>query len=37
GQKNAQTDIARNLKNLGIPLDAIAQASGLSRQEIDSL
>ena len=37
GRKEAQLDIARNLKNSGIPVDVIAQNTGLSIEEINNL
>ena len=37
GEKKAQLNIARNLKNSGIPVDVIAQSTGLSVEEINNL
>ena len=37
GRKEAQLDIARNLKETGIPIDVIAQNTGLSIEEINDL
>ena len=37
GRKEAQLDIARNFKQSGIPIDVIAQNTGLSIDEINSL
>ena len=37
GRKEAQLDIARNFKQSGIPIDVIAQNTGLSIEEINSL
>ncbi len=37
GRKEAQQDIARNFKQSGIPIDVIAQNTGLSIDEINSL
>ena len=37
GRKEAQQDIARNFKQSGIPIDVIAQNTGLSIEEINSL
>jgi len=37
GEKNAQLTIARNLKNSGIPIDVIAQNTGLTVEEINNL
>ncbi|MBR7018936.1 MAG: hypothetical protein IKH99_08875 [Prevotella sp.] len=37
GRKEAQLDIARNLKESGVPIDVIAQSAGLSVEEIDNL
>ncbi len=37
GRKEAQMEIARNLKESGIPIDVIAQSTGLSVEEINNL
>ena len=37
GRKEAQMEIARNLKESGIPIDFIAQSTGLSVEEINNL
>jgi predicted transposase/invertase (TIGR01784 family) len=37
GAKEAAQEIARNLKHLGTPFDKIAQATGLSIEEVEKL
>ena len=37
GEKKGRYDIARNLLAMGLPIDSIMQATGLSRDEITSL
>jgi predicted transposase/invertase (TIGR01784 family) len=37
GAKEAAQEIARNLKRFGMPLDKIAQATGLSVEEVEKL
>ena len=37
GYKKGQLEIARKLKGLGIPLNAIQEATGLSDEEIKAL
>ncbi len=37
GEEKKATEIARNLKRLGIDVNAIVEATGLSKEEIDSI
>lgn len=37
GEKNKQLEIAANLKNMGLPLEAVMQATGLSEEDIERL
>jgi predicted transposase/invertase (TIGR01784 family) len=37
GLQEGQREIARNFKNLGIPVDKIAQGTGLSVEDIEKL
>jgi len=37
GRAEGQTDVAKNLKSLGVPIDIIIQASGLTKEQIDAL
>ena len=37
GQKEANLNNARNLKKLGVAVDIISQATGLSKEEVESL
>lgn len=37
GEKNKQVEIATNLKNMGLPLETIMQATGLFEEEINKL
>lgn len=37
GREEANWDNARNLKKLGVAIDIISQATGLSKEEIEKL
>ena len=37
GEKQGKIDVALNLKKLGVPVETIAQATGLSQEEIMAL
>ena len=37
GERSKQLEIARNLKRMGMPAEAIAQATGLSTEVIGNL
>ena len=37
GEAKGKTDVARNLKQMGLPVDTIAQATGLTPEDIERL
>jgi len=37
GRAEGLSDVAKNLKNLGVPIDIIIQATGLTKEQIDAL
>ena len=37
GEAKGKTDVARNLKQMGLPVDTIAQATGLTPEDIKRL
>lgn len=37
GKAEGQSDVAKNLKSLGVPIDIIMQASGLTKEQVEAL